>query len=120
MTGLIFFQHPIGLWGAEPYSTLRLELGPLGVGIYWDVFEQIRLGRGVDSLDHLLTLYDNVRVRRQREFLQAKLRLVLSPKYNLFFVNQQRMVSIVDHTKAIKAQNKALLDGPGLFDDLEY
>lgn len=118
MNGQIFFQHPIGLWGAEPYSSLRRDLGPLGVGIYWDIFEQIRLGRGVDSLDHLLSLYDNVRLRRQREFLQSKLRQVLSAKYNLFFVNQQRMVSIVDHAKAIKEQNKALLDGPGLFDDL--
>ena len=118
MNAQIFFQHPIGMWGAEPYATLRRDLGPLGVGIYWDVFEQIRLGRGVDSLDHLLSIYNHVRVRRSREFLQAKLRLVLSPKYNLFFVNQQRMVSIVDHTRAIKDSNKALLDGPGLFDEI--
>lgn len=117
--GSIFFQHPIGLWASEPYRQLALDLGPVGRGIYWDVFEQIRLGRGIDSLDHLLAMYDDVRPKRLRESYQNKLRQVLSPKYNLFYVSTQRMVTIVDHTKAIREKNRIALEGPGLFDDWE-
>lgn len=119
IAGSIFFQHPIGLWGAEPYAQLAADLGPIGKGIYWDVFEQIRLGRGIDSLDHLLAMYDNVKPKRTRESYQNKLRLVLSSKYNLFFVSAQRMVTIVDHTKAIRDKNRAALEGPSLFDGMD-
>ena len=119
MNGSIFFQHPIGLWGAEPYKSLSDDLGALGRGIYWDVFEQIRLGRGVDSLDHILALYDGVRNKRERERLKAKLLLVLSSKYNLFFVSQQRMVTIVDHSRCVREANRRALQGPSLFDGME-
>lgn len=117
--GSIFFQHPIGLWSAEPYARLAADLGPVGKGIYWDVFEQIRLGRGIDSLDHLLSMYDNIRRRRTRESYQDKLRQVLSPRYNLFYVSAQRMVTIVDHTKAVRDKNRAALEGPSLFDGMD-
>lgn len=119
IAGSIFFQHPIGLWAAEPYKQLADELGPIGKGIYWDVFEQIRLGRGIDSLDHLLGMYDDIKPKRVRESYQNKLRQVLSSRYNLFFVSAQRMVTIVDHTKTIRDKNRAALEGPSLFDGIE-
>lgn len=115
--GSIFFQHPIGLWGAEPYSLLAADMGPIGKGIYWDVFEEIRKGNGTDSLAHIMSMYDNVPNRRIRESYQAKLHKILSPKYNLFFVSAQEMVTIIDHTKAIREQNRRALEGPGLFDE---
>lgn len=116
--GSIFFQHPMGLWGAEPYCRLAADMGPLGKGIYWDIFEQIRLGRGIDSLDHLLTLYDSEKNIFRRRSLQDKLRRILSPEYNLFIVNAQGMVTIIDHSKKIREENRrALEEGPTLFDD---
>ena len=118
--GSVFFQHPIGMWRAEPYKTFSDRLGAVGRGIYWDVFEQVRLGRGIDSLDHILSLYDNVKPKQTRLSLQKKLRMALSSEYNLFFVNAQRMVTIVDHTKAIREENRRRLEGPGLFDDYDW
>lgn len=116
MNGSIFFQHPIGLWEAEPYRSLAESMGPVGKGIYWDVFEQIRLGGGKDSLDHLMMLYDGVKNRRHRESLQKRLREILKPECNLFFVNQQRQVSIIDHAKDIRERNKQAANEPWLFD----
>ena len=117
--GSVFFQHPIGLWEAEPYKTVVMELGHEAKFMYWDVVEQIRMGNGIDSLDHVLTLYDDVRHVRRRESYQKKLRELLLPKYNLFYVNQQRMVSIVDHASAVRARNRAALDGPSMFEGME-
>lgn len=116
-SGKIFFQHPIGLWNSPPYERLSSELGPTGEGVYWRVFETIRLGGGIDSLDHLLSLFDYIENTRQRSRIKATLKKVLG-SYGLFAVTQQKMVTIIDHTAEIKARNKAALDGPGLFDDL--
>ncbi len=116
----IFFQHPIGLWEAEPYASLRRDLGPYAETVYWRVFEQIRLGRGIDSLDHILTLFNDVRSKRDRERWLRRLRLMLLPKYNLFNVSQQRMVTIIDHTRLIREQNRTLAQGPSLFDGMEW
>ena len=114
--GSIFFQHPIGLWGAEPSATAQRELGPYAEAVYWRVFEQIRKGRGTDTLDHIMTLFDDVRRRQDRERWQHKLRQMLQPRYNLFRVNSQRMVTIVDHSREIRYRNKLDLLGPSFFD----
>lgn len=114
--GSIYFHSPIGMWAAEPYKKLIDDMGPTGKGIYYDVFELVRQGRGVDSLDHILMLYDGVKNVIQRRSWKKKLLLILSPKYNLFFVNPQRQVSIIDHTKNLREQNRKALEGPSLFD----
>ena len=96
----------MGMWDADPYRRLAEDMGPVGKGIYWDVFEQIRLARGIDSKEHLLTIYDGVRNYRQRESLRQKLELILSPNYGLFRENAQGMMEIVDHTRTIIEQNQ--------------
>jgi len=115
--GTIYFQHPIGLWDAEPYATARRALGPYAEAVYWRIFEQIRLGNGIDSLDHILTLYDDVPNKRDRKRWQERLEEILKPEYNLFMVTPQRMVKLIDHAKLVREQNKkALEEGPTLFD----
>jgi len=115
--GSIFFQHPIGLWKAEPYASALRDLGPYAESVYWRVFEQIRLGNGIDTLDHVLTLYDDVKNKRDRERWQNRLDKILKPEYNLFMVTPQRMVKVIDHAKLVREQNKkALEEGPTLFD----
>ena len=105
----------MGLWGAEPYRQLADDMGPVGKGIYWDIFEQIRLGNGIDSMEHLVTIYDYVRNTKQRESLRRKLRQVLRD-YGLFNVNPQGMVTIIDYSKEVRAKNKQMLEEPDMFE----
>lgn len=106
----------MGLWGAEPYRRLAEDMGPVGKGIYWDLFEQIRLGNGIDSAEHLVTIYDGVKNRMQRESLRRKLRQVLND-YGLFNVNPQGMVTIIDYSKEVRQKNRQMLQEPDMFED---
>jgi len=115
--GSSYCQHPIGLWEAEPFASVKRDLGPYAEGIYWRVFEMIRKGQGIDSLEHILTAYDDIKSNRDREPWLKRLKLMLQPKYNLFVVTPQRMVRTVNHAKLIIEENKkALEEGPTLFD----
>lgn len=81
-----FFQHPFELELEPRMQTLRRKMWCEGIGIFWEVYRLVRLGRGQYPLDSILALADGRETRRR------KIGRVISD-FNLFLV-ENGMVSL--------------------------
>lgn len=81
-----FFQHPFELEFEPRMQTLRHKMWCEGIGIFWEVYRLVRLGRGQYPLDSILALAEG------RQARERKIGRVIS-EFNLFLV-ENGMVSL--------------------------
>lgn len=81
-----FFQHPFGLSAEQRMANLQRKMWFEGTGIFWYIFEKLRLGGGKYPLDSLLLAANGSEPR------QRKIKRVLSD-FDLFVI-ENGMVSL--------------------------
>lgn len=81
-----FFQHPFGLSAEQRMANLQRKMWFEGTGIFWYIFEKLRLGGGKYPLDSLLLAANGSEPR------QRKIQRVLSD-FDLFAI-ENGMVSL--------------------------
>jgi len=82
----IFFQHPFGLSAEPRMAKLQKKMWLDGPGIFWYIYEKLRLGGGRYPLDSIMLIAGNSKAR------QRKVSRVLT-EFDLFII-ENGMVSL--------------------------
>jgi len=86
-----FYQRPYNLERDDRYATMLTEMGLVGMALYDLIYEKIRMGGGLASIDELCSLRDP----RSGRAMTKRVKRIIS-QFGLFRINQLQQVSIVD------------------------